>query len=243
MFRDSMKGLEKIFHTEPPQGSVVMVVGRPGTMKSSITHQILTSFLWNNKNERATYITLEETEESHRRNMSSLGISSPDKQYFIEDLASFRQDITPRQSFLQEEEYLDLIMKEISKPFALYGQAGREDAMRFMGFDSLNALQNLFLMERRKIRFRMQDFFMRLRQRKVTSLIIMEGDPDEMMDEYFMADGVIEVGIDRVVPHMPKRYIMVRKMRGTVHEMAPYMLNVTKNGLEVGEPLIGWKNR
>ena len=110
-----------------------------------------------------------------------------------------------------------------------------------MALDSLNAFQTLFPMEPRLLRFRMQDFFQRLRHKKINSFIIVEGDPEVMMPEYFMMDGIIEVGIDRSHPQLPKRYVMVRKMRGVPHEMAPYMLNITKNGLEIGEPLIGWK--
>ncbi len=241
MFRNSMKGLEKIFHTDPPDGFVVMIVGRPGTMKSSVTHQIISSYLWKNSGKRGVYITFEEPKESHLRNMSSLGITYPENQYFIEDLASFRHEIKPGESgIFGDEEYLDLVMNEISKHA---GMDSKSDKVSVLGFDSLNSFEAMFMLDHRKLRFRMQDFFMDIRKNGITALMIMEGDPDTLMQEYFMADGVIEVGVDRSVPHMPKRYLMVHKMRGTDHDMAPHMINLTKHGLEVGEPVIGWKGR
>ncbi len=241
MFRDSIKGLERIFHAEPPSGSITMIVGKPGTLKSSLAHAILSSYLWKHKGEKAVYITIEETEESHIRNMRSLGIAFPKNQYFIKDIASFKFEIAPENDFLQDDKHFNFIMQEISKPFGLYSALADGDFPRLMALDSLNAFQNLFLIDARRLRFRMQDFFQRLRHKRISSLIIVEGDPEEMIPEYFMVDGVIEVGIDRSHPQMPKRYIVVRKMRGTKHEMAPYMLNITENGLEIGEPLIGWK--
>lgn len=244
MYRDSMKGLDRVFITEPPTGSVVMIVGKPGTMKSSIAHQIISSYLWKNGKERAVYVTFEETKESHIRNMKSLGISFPEKQYFIEDMASFRHEINPEEgSMFGEEEYVGLVLKEISKPFGLYGNTPPENKATIMGFDSINAFEALFGVDHRKLRFIMQDFFMRIRKSGINAIVIMEGDPDALTQEYFMADGIIEVGIERTTPHLPKRYLLVQKMRGTQHDMAPHMINLTKSGLEIGEPLIGWKNK
>lgn len=241
MFLDSIKGFEKIFHKEPPEGSVTMVIGKPGTMKSSLVHSILSSYLWKNKGKKAVYITIEETKESHISNMKSLGVAFPRNQYFIKDIASFRYEISPKEDFLRDEHYFNLIINEISRPFFLYSEETTEDFPKLMALDSLNAFKTLFPLDERLLRFRMQDFFQRLRHKKINSFIIVEGDPEVMMPEYFMMDGIIEVGIDRSQPQLPKRYIMVRKMRGVSHEMAPFMLNITKNGLEIGEPLIGWK--
>ncbi len=265
MFRDSMKGLDKVFITEPPRGSVVMIVGRPGTLKSSIAHQIISSYLWKHSDENAVYVTFEETKESHMRNMESLGISIPAKQYFIEDIASFRHEINQSSTDFGDDEYAKIILQEVSKPFGLYYDHGsiREEILEgagksnsgaeedkatkkiptVMGFDSINAFEAMFGVPHRKMRFIMQDFFMRIRKKGVNALIIMEGEPDSLVQEYFMADGIIEVGIDRSTPHLPKRYLLVQKMRGTQHDMAPHMVNITKSGLEIGEPLIGWKNK
>jgi KaiC/GvpD/RAD55 family RecA-like ATPase len=241
MFRESMRGLEKIFHTEPPEGIVVMIVGKPGTMKSSITHQIISSYLWKHSGEKGVYITFEEPKESHLRNMRSLSISYPEKQYVIEDFASFRHEIRPNEnSTFEEEEYIQIVINELSKQIGLNGDSNAKK-VPVIGFDSLNSFEALFMLDHKKLRFKMQEFFMSLRKEGIIALMIMEGDADSLMQEYFMADGVIEVGIDRSVPHLPKRYIMVHKMRGTDHDMAPHMINLTKNGLEVGEPVIGWK--
>ncbi len=240
MFRDSLKGLERLFNTEPPKGSIVMIVGKPGTMKSSLTHAIISSYLWKHRGEKGIYVTIEETEDSHRRNMESLGIAMPEKQYFIKDIASFKYEIAP-EDFIPDEQYFNFIIAEIARPFGLYSRREGDDMPSIMALDSLNAFKNLFIADERMMRFRMQDFFHRLRAKKINTFIIVEGDPEELIPEYFMVDGIIEVGIDRSSSQLPRRYIMVRKMRGTSHRMEPYMLEITENGLEVGEPLIGWK--
>ncbi|GEM_PF-777980 len=243
MFRDSLKGLDRIFRTEPPEGSVVMVVGKPGTLKSSITHAIISSYLWKHGDEKAMYITIEESEESHRRNMASIGIAVPNNQYFIKDIASFEQEILPeKEDFVPDESYFRLIIKEISRSLGLYSSTNVEGQMKIMALDSLNSFKNLFVMDERMMRYRMQDFFQRLRNKKITSFIIVEGDPEELIPEYFMVDGIIEVGIERSSSQLPRRYLMVRKMRGTAHNMAPYMLEITEDGIEITEPLIGLKN-
>lgn len=238
MFKDSIKGMDRIFNTEPPEGSIVMILGRPGTMKSSLAHAIISSYLWKHGDEKGMYISMEETEESHRRNMNSLNIAIPEKQYFIKDMASFEYEITT-QDFIPDEKYFNFIIKEIARPLGLYS-VEEGNYPRVLALDSLNSFKNMFIADERIMRFRMQDFFNRLRMKKITTLIIVEGDPDILIPEYFMVDGIIEVGIARNNSQLPRRYIMVRKMRGTSHRMEAYMLEITENGIEVGEPLIGW---
>ncbi len=239
MFRDSIKGLDRIFNTEPPEGSIVMIVGRPGTLKSSLAHAILSSYLWKHGDMKGMYISMEETEESHRRNMASLHIAIPEKQYFIKDIASFEYEITP-QDFIPDEKYFNFIIGEIGRPLGIYSGYDVTDYPKVLALDSLNSFKNMFIADERVMRFRMQDFFNRLRRKKITTLIIVEGDPEVLIPEYFMVDGIIEVGVARSNLQVPQRYIMVRKMRGTSHRMEPYTLEITDNGLEVGEPLIGW---
>jgi KaiC/GvpD/RAD55 family RecA-like ATPase len=242
MFRDSIKGMDRIFQNEPPEGSIVIVVGKPGTMKSSLAHAMISSYLWRYKDKKGMYISMEETKESHLRNMRSLNIAIPEKQYFIKDMASFEAEIAPEDLAGEkyDEKHFEFIIKEISRSLGLYSDES-EDYPKALALDSLNAFKNLFVLDERKMRVKMQNFFQALRRKEITSLIISEGDPDELIPEYFMVDGIIEVGIDRSSPQLPRRYIMVRKMRGTSHRMEPYMLEITDNGLEVGEPLIGWK--
>ena len=164
----------------------------------------------------------------------------PEKQYFIKDIASFEYEIAP-EGFIPDHKYFDFVISEISRPFGLYSSETPKERPKIMALDSLNAFKNLFALDERLMRFRMQDFFHRLRRKKIYSFIIVEGDPEDLIPEYFMVDGIIEVGIDRSNPQLPRRYIMVIKMRGALHEMAPYMLNITDNGIEIGEPLIGYK--
>ena len=109
MFLDTIKGLNKIFDTDIPEGMVILVTGGPGTLKSAFVYNILSTYLANNKNEFGSYVTLEETKMSHIRNMHSLNIKLQ-KRLKVADLASFRSHIG-----YDEIDYLSLIKSRALK--------------------------------------------------------------------------------------------------------------------------------
>ena len=76
VFLDSIDGLDLIFHTEPPQGSIILVVGGAGTLKSSFVYNLLQKYLDGHSEERAIYITFEESKEGHLNNIKSTGITT-----------------------------------------------------------------------------------------------------------------------------------------------------------------------
>ncbi|MCK5560883.1 MAG: signal transduction protein, partial [Thermoplasmata archaeon] len=73
MFMDTIRGLEKVFKRDIAPPKIVLVTGPPGSLKSSFVYTLLTKYV-QNSNEFGLYATLEETTESHLKNMDSMGI-------------------------------------------------------------------------------------------------------------------------------------------------------------------------
>jgi len=72
MFRDSLKGIDRLLDTEIPEGSIILVTGAEGTLKSGLAFSLLASELKDGGH--GLYATLEQTKESHLSNMLSLGV-------------------------------------------------------------------------------------------------------------------------------------------------------------------------
>lgn len=230
MFRGTLTGMDHIFHTDPPAGSIITIVGGAGTLKSALAYAIVSARLKRGPEERATYITLEETKEGHLANLASLGIQQNPK-IAISDIASFRGDLRKMgDEGMREEDYLQLILKRaVGEPVG-DGEAGLPS--QILVLDSLNALEASLPSEPRQLRRRLQDFFFDLRSHKITTLALIETIQIDDRPEYFLVDGIVELGVARHNSEF-KRFIHVRKMRSCKHEMRPFLLDVSEHGIQV----------
>jgi KaiC/GvpD/RAD55 family RecA-like ATPase len=75
VFRNSIQGLDKVFRTDIEAPKVVLVSGPPGSMKTSFCYSLMNSYL-ERTGEFGLYVTLEESADSHLRNMKSLTLGS-----------------------------------------------------------------------------------------------------------------------------------------------------------------------
>ena len=226
MFRNTIPGMDLVFHTDPPAGSIVTLVGGAGTLKSALAYALLSARLDKHPSERAIYVTLEETKEGHLANLGSLGIK-PHPRIAISDVASFRAEMLAMgQGMLKEEDYLTLMLKRASGDDA----GGRP--YEYFVLDSLNALEAALPLETRQIRRVLQDFFFTLRSKKITTIALIETTQVDDRPEYFLVDGIVELGVMRHNNDF-KRFITVRKMRASRHEMRPFILDVTPAGIRV----------
>ncbi|MFW9881149.1 MAG: RAD55 family ATPase, partial [Candidatus Thorarchaeota archaeon] len=105
MFKETIPGLDKVLVSDIPKGAVIIVTGTAGSLKSAFVYNMLSQYLKRSKDEKGIYVTLEESKQSHMRNMKSLGINI-EKNLKVSDLASFRAHIG-----FEQMDYLDLIMK------------------------------------------------------------------------------------------------------------------------------------
>jgi len=208
-----------------PEGSVILITGVEGALKSGLVFNMISNYLAKN-NKHALYATLEETEESHLRNMTSLGIKKLDRLHIF-DYREVRYEWEKEQpDFLKVTE--DIINFYTEK----------YDDFRIFALDSLNALYSISANV--NVRRQMYRFFTMLRTKKLTSFLIMETcSPDRNLvvsngerPEYFLADGIIELGMVEDKESV-KRYVQIRKMRAVNHSMEKHQILVGKNGLIV----------
>lgn len=73
VFKTGVRGLERVFEGEIPDGSIILVTGREGTLKSGLVFSLISSYL-SHTDQHGLYVSLEQTKESHLKNMVSLGV-------------------------------------------------------------------------------------------------------------------------------------------------------------------------
>ena len=231
MFKDSIPGLEKVFRTDLEPPSVVLITGPPGSMKTSFCYTLMSKYL-ESINQFGLYCTLEETSQSHLRNMKSLGIKlSPHMQ--ISDFTDLREvDRVVDEG--DETDYIKFIEKMIVYFKKKYG-----DKFTIFALDSLGALYSL-MEDSTKMRKRMFYFFKMLRDNNLTAFIVMErslGAESQLLgNEGFLVDGIIMLGLDRSRGKLV-RYLQVEKMRATQHSMEKHAVEVGKEGIVVLGPI------
>src|SRR5438132_1583163 len=72
-FRSAIEGLDKVIRSDILPPKVILVTGPPGSMKTSFCYTLMSRYL-KDTGEFGLYTTLEETVQSHLRNMESLGV-------------------------------------------------------------------------------------------------------------------------------------------------------------------------
>ena len=248
--KDTIPGLSQVFWTDVPPGSVILVTGTAGTLKSAFAYEILSKYLIKNKDEYGIYTTLEETKESHIRNMESIGIKL-NKRLTVSDIASFRRHID-----YEKMDFLDLIVSRINKGSTITSKKrdqnsknnnkNKEFKLSCFVLDSLNALYSLLEheMDEKRLRNKMLQFFDILRTKNLVSFLILELPRNEPYSyEFFLGDGIIEFGIE-YIDGFYKRYFQVKKMRATKHKLEPHVLEIDEKtgGLKVIGELIVQSN-
>ena len=231
MFKDSIPGLERVFRTDVEPPSVVLITGPPGSMKTSFCYTLMSKYL-ESANQFGLYCTLEETSQSHLRNMKSLGIKlSPHMQ--ISDFTDLRE-VDKVVDEGDETDYIKFIEKMIVYFKKKYG-----DKFTIFALDSLGALYSL-MEDSTKMRKRMFYFFKMLRDNNLTAFIVMErslGAESQLLgNEGFLVDGIIMLGLDRSRGKLV-RYLQVEKMRATQHSMEKHAVEVGKEGIVVLGPI------
>ena len=231
MFKDSVAGLEKIFKTDIKPPAVVLVTGPPGSMKTSYCYTIMSKYL-ENTGEFGLYTTLEESCQSHIRNMDSLGFDlSMNMQ--ISDFTDLRE-IDRVVEGDEETDYLLFLEKMITHFKGKYG-----DKFTVFALDSLGALYSL-MENSTQMRKKMFYFFKMLRDNNLISFIVMErqigGDSQLLGNEGFLVDGIMMLGLDRSRGKLV-RYLQVEKMRACQHSMEKHAIEVGKGGLVVLGPI------
>lgn len=218
-----VKGLDENLQRGVPENSVILLAGPPGTMKSSMGFYILYNNVKEN-DDRAVYISLEESRDSLIGNMSGLGMdwSTVDRKLSILDLGLIRS----RMSALEDMDWLNV--------FKMYVKNLKENLDNdFLVIDSLPILETMADFEEpRKDLF---NFFEWLRNLEVTTFVIHEMPVDGLVfsdsSEGFLSDGVIHLELRREDTNMDL-FLSVVKMRKTKHSRDYYPL-IYEDGFEL----------
>ncbi len=191
---------------------------------------MLSNYLASN-DEFGVYVTLEETTESHLKNMGALNIKLPEN-LMISDYTDIREKFEHKGS---GPEIIELLISMID-----YFKKKEGDKFTCMGLDSLNALYSLI--DTTDLRIRMFHFFKYLREKEITTFSIMEIPefgklPDYIGSEGFLVDGIIRTG-DIETQHDVMIYMQVKKMRATEHSRKKHLMEISSKGLSILGPIV-----
>ena len=259
-----VKGFDQYLEPGIPAGSVCLVHGGPGTLKTSFTFTILyNNMKLNNMN--GLYVSLEQSKESLINNMAKLGLDDIDHDSLeIADYGTLRLMLKKELDKKEKEQNNSNGNESMNRNepgkinTSIFSDTNIEinwlndiqkliiDRVEFgdldlVVIDSLNGLYALTEFENpRKELFH---FFGFLREINVTSFLIVETQPTLPIlsgygVEQFLSDGIIELGINE--DHKLMRYIQIKKLRGTPHDMNKYAFDV-KKGLRVWGKVIDSK--
>jgi KaiC/GvpD/RAD55 family RecA-like ATPase len=224
MFKNTIRGLDKLFKTDIKPPKIILVTGPPGAMKSSFVYALISKHV-ESTGEFALYTTLEERVESHLENMEAVGIKlSMNMQ--VSDLTDLRE----MDMLLGEEEktnYIDFTEKMVAHLKKKMG-----DKFTVFALDSLGALYSL-MDDTDNLRKKMYNLFQMLRDHNLVAFVMMErtlqGEAPFLGNEGFLVDGIINLGMERSTGKIV-RFLQVEKMRAVAHSMEKHALVVGVDG-------------
>src|SRR2546425_1721964 len=199
-----------------PRGSIVLVAGTPGTMKTALTFSILYENV--KAGSKALYISLEESQEDLRAAMTDLGMTGlDDMELYVLDIGRIRLEHKDEEL---SKNWLDVLQKYID-------QRVRVNGFDLVAVDSLAALYSLsHLANPRRELFH---FFGFLKSLKSTCFLISEvpsGSNGKLtaFEEEFLADGILYLRqFEKGETDVQLRLRCV-KMRRARHERGYYAL-------------------
>ncbi|HKZ48799.1 MAG TPA: ATPase domain-containing protein [Thermoplasmata archaeon] len=229
-YRMHVRGFDDALGPGVPEGHVVLLVGPPGTMKSSLAYHVLYE---NAKRDgvRGAYVTLEQGRESLEFQMARMGmpLAAVGEKLRVEDLARIRLGLEPDPGE-GEKPWLDVLQRHLE---------GLKDSakLQLLALDSLPVLEIIGGVKEKRVRlFR---FFGWLRGLGVTTLLVSEAthDPNLVRDEEFLADGVISLTMEKVGDLDVYRRIRCVKMRGVAHDTNVYTLEFDASGFRATQAI------
>lgn len=202
-----IKGLDENLDGGIPEGHVVLLVGQPGTMKSSLAFHML----YHNAKEagkKGLYISLEQNRASILDHMEGLGmdISEVEESLHLLDLGLIRKNL----KMLGDQTWMHV--------FKMYAENLKNSTdYQILVLDSLPVLELLAKFD--DPRTELFQFFEWLREMDITTILIgeMKNGGYSKYDEDFLADGIFHVKMEAVDDVNIQRRVRCVKLRSSNH--------------------------
>ncbi len=212
-----------------PRGSIVALLGGPGTMKSVFAFWTL---FQNAKRQglKGVYLTLEQGTSSFQQQMAVLGmdLGEVEDRVALVDVALLRHH-----GFDDNVDWVDFILQVAKR--------ARDQGAQLIVVDSLQSLEGVLMSRNtRHDKFR---FFEGLREMGFTAFVINEQRPHHAEIgggrhvEDYLADGVIEFRFHATSEYEFQRRIRCIKMRGCRHDTSFLALLWDEGGLRVAKTI------
>jgi KaiC/GvpD/RAD55 family RecA-like ATPase len=218
--------LDQILAGGIPRGGVVLINGPAGSMKTTLTYNILHNNAVRNGT-KAMYLCLEHDRESLIRQMAKLGMNRDDSldDLMVVDLVDLRKSMQGQHGDWRSiiKRYVENVMSEA--PFEV------------LALDSLESF--MAMSEHKFTRLDIQDLFDWFRDLGLTTFVISETPLAKLEEEdhmeLYVADGAIELALKEVSDSYVQRWIRCVKMRGAnvdpkfyclMHAGGSFMLSV-----------------
>jgi circadian clock protein KaiC len=228
--RFGIEGLDAVLDGGLPTGLMYLVVGYPGTGKTTLGFQFLLE--GNRAGEPTLYITLSETEEEVATVARSHGWSLEGVSFFGLDAAEQALGLGDQQTMFDPS---DIEFRETSR--AVLAEIERVSPARVV-FDSLSELA---LLARDPLGFRRELLLLKrdIMRRGATTLVMSDRTSEET-DRHLhsLAHGVIE--LDEISPEYApeRRRLRVRKLRGSRYRGGFHDFEIRRGGVELFPRLV-----
>lgn len=212
-----VRGLDEALRGGIPSGHIVLVMGAPGTMKSSLAFSILYQHALQNGS-MGLYLTLEQSKASLIEHMEAMGMEQPRayEKLSIFDMATLRKKL----SSMAEGSWITLFKGYLKNLMEM-------DPFEFLVVDSLDVLETMASFDSR--RTELFYLFEWLKDLEATTFMVSEGAADmtatkNRIDEAYLADGLIYLNLYPVSDLDLQRRIRVVKLRAVDHDTSSFAL-------------------
>lgn len=197
--------LDQILAGGVPEGSVVLVNGPPGSMKTSLTFNILHNSAAKSAM-KGLFLSLEQDSASLLRQMARLGMNRDESldRLMVVDLIDLRRSMEG-----QSGDWRRIIARYVEETV-------RPNGIKVLALDSLESFAAMSQIE--LTRAEVQDLFDHFRSLGLTTFIISETpmarlEGDQRM-ELYVADGALELSLKETGDCRMQRWLRCVKMRG-----------------------------
>jgi len=235
-----VKGLDEVLNGGLPKGRIILVVGSPGSGKTTLAMQFLVGGA--KAGESGLYVSLDEKPERVKENLASYdwnldGLEHEGKITFIDATQLRRpgQRIVP--SKVESEGGVNLILPELTLPVLArtIRRVAAEENIQRITIDPITSLM-LRYPEEAKLRRAMLLFFDALESTGCSCIVTSELRTS-MLDRSFQLEEYLSQGVIllRTMIHEGNviRAVQIEKMRGISHDAQLRPYQITQTGIDV----------